>query len=290
MCKISIIIVNYKVADLVEQCIASIYEHTKGVEFEVFMVDNASGDGVVERISSKFPEVTIIANNQNLGFATACNQGIEMAHGEYILLLNPDTELRDDAISKIVSKMDQDQQIGIAGVHLLNPDGSHQSSGVRRFPRPLDQLLLMLKVPHMGPIGRIGLMRPINRYLMSDFDYTHDADVDQVMGAFFCIRHEVIKKIGFLDRGYFLWFEEVDFCKRAKNAGWCIRYFHDIEVIHHRGTSFKLVETFIKQTWMRRSLRRYMRKHHGRLVWLIFLILDPVFILLAAIAQIIKPK
>jgi hypothetical protein len=142
----------------------------------------------------------------------------------------------------------------------------------------------MLKVPHLVSL------KIIERYLMSDFDYHKQADVDQVMGAFFCIRRELINKIGPLDREFFIWYEEVDFCKRAKDSGWLIRYYPEIEVVHHRGTSFKLVETFKKQTWMRRSLRRYMRKHHGYLVWLMFLILDPVFILLAFIAQIIKPK
>lgn len=285
MTNVSIIIVNYKVAELVERCVASIYEYTQGVSFEIFLIDNASGDGVVERIRSRYPEVQIIANDKNLGFATACNQGIKLSRGEYVLLLNPDTELKDDAISKVFNKMQDDQKVGIAGIHLVNPDGTHQSSGVRRFPKPLDQLLIMLKVPHL--FGDIGSVR---QYLMHDFDYRGSADVDQVMGAFFCIRRAVIDQVGPLDQGYFIWFEEVDFCRRAKNAGWRIRYYADIEAIHHRGTSFGQVSTFRKQTWIRNSLRRYMHKHHGLVAWLLFLILEPVFILLAIIAQIIKPK
>ena len=287
---VSIIIVNYKVAGLVERCIASVYEYTQDVKFEIYLIDNASGDDVVQRISSKFPGVNIIANNRNLGFATACNQGIQLSRGEFVLLLNPDTELKDDAISKVVAKMHLEQDVGIAGIHLLNPDGTHQSSGVRRFPRPLDQLLILLKVPHMGPIGRIGLIRPIDKYLMSNFDYRDTQDVDQVMGAFFCIRCDLINQIGPLDQKFFLWFEEVDFCCRAKNANWRVRYYHDIDVVHHRGTSFGQVSTFRKQAWMRRSLRRYMRKHHGLAVWFMFLVLEPIFVLLAIISQIIKPK
>jgi len=284
MTKVSIIIVNYKVADLVQRCISSVYEYTQDVSFEIYLIDNASGDDIVPRISTKFPKVNIIANNQNLGFATACNQGIQLSRGEFVLLLNPDTELKDDAISKIVEKMRIEPKVGIAGIHLVNPDGSDQSSGVRRFPKPLDQLLIMLKIPH--------LFRPksVANYLMSDFDYRDTTDVDQVMGAFFCIRRELINQIGPLDQGFFIWFEEVDFCRRTKNAGWRVRYYHDIEAIHHRGTSFGQVSTFRKQAWIRRSLRRYMKKHHRIAAWLLFVILEPIFILLAAAAQIIKPK
>ncbi len=285
MTDVSIIIVNYKVADLVERCIASVYEHTKGVKFEIYLIDNASGDDVVPRISAKFPEVNIIANNENLGFASACNQGIQLCRGEFVLLLNPDTELKDDAISKVVDKMRGEQDVGIAGIHLLNTDGTHQSSGVRHFPKPLDQLLIMLKVPHL--LGDIG---PVRKYMMHDFDYRDTQDVDQVMGAFYCVRRKLIEQIGPLDQGFFIWFEEVDFCRRAKNANWRIRYYHDVEAYHHRGTSFGQVSTFRKQAWIRRSLRRYMKKHHGPAAWLLFVILEPVFIILAAGAQIIKPK
>jgi len=281
----SIVIVNYKVAELVEQCIDSVYAHTKGVSFEVFLVDNASGDDVVQRISSKHPEVNIIANNENLGFASGCNQGIELAQGDFVLLLNPDTELKGDAISSIVTKMRADAEVGIGGVHLVNPDGTHQSSGVRRFPKPLDQLLIMFKVPHL--FGDVG---PIGKYMMHDLDSSESQYVDQVMGAFFCIKRDLIRTIGPLDRGFFIWFEEVDFCKRTVDAGKRVRYYADIEVIHHRGASFGQVATIKKQKWIRNSLRRYMRKHHGCGAWLMFAILEPVFILLAVVSQIIKPK
>ncbi len=282
---VSIIIVNYKVADLVERCIASVYEYTKGVNFEIYLVDNASGDDVVPRISSKFPEVNIVANNKNLGFAAACDQGIELSRGEFVLLLNPDTELKDDAISQVVSKMQTDREVGVGGVHLVNPDGTHQSSGVRRFPGVLDQLLIMLKIPHL--FGEVG---PVKRYLMSNLDYAESQDVDQVMGAFFCIRRELMQKIGMLDPGFFIWFEEVDFCKRAVDSGYRVRYYADIDVVHHRGASFGQVATIKKQRWIRNSLRRYIRKHKGVPAWLLFVLLEPVFIVLAIMAQIIKPK
>ncbi len=285
MTKVSIILVYYKAGDLAEKCLDSIYQHTHGVDFEIFLVNNNAGDPFVDQIQSKFPEVQIITNNKNVGFATACNQGIKLSRGEFVLLLNPDTELKDDAISKVVEKMKLEQKVGIAGVHLINPDGSHQSSAVRQFPRPLDQLLIMLKIPHL--FGDVG---PVRKYLMHDFDYKATTDVDQVMGAFFCIRRSVIDQIGPLDPKYFLWFEEVDFCRRAKNTGWIVRYYANVEAIHHRGVSFGQVSTFRKQAWMRNSLRRYMRKHHGVATWFMFLIFEPLFILLAIIAQIIKPK
>ncbi len=289
MSDVSIIIVNYKVADLVERCIESIFEHTKGVNFEVILVDNASMDNVVPRISSRFKNVNIIANNRNLGFAAACNQGIEIAQGEFVLLLNPDTELKDDAISSIVANMRCDHGVGIGGVHLVNPDGSHQTSQVRRFPRLIDQLLVMLKIPHLISNPK-HLPNPLKSYLMTDFNWKSSQDVDQVMGAFFCIKRELIGEIGPLDSGFFIWFEEVDFCRRAVDAGWRVRYYADIEVIHHRGASFGQVATFKKQTWIRRSLRRYMKKYFGFAAWLLFVILEPLFILFAIGAQVIKPR
>lgn len=255
---ISIIIVSWNTRELLKKCLASIYANTQGASFEIFVVDNGSRDGTVEMARREFTNVTVIANEANRGFADANNQGIKRALGRYILLLNPDTELKSDALSRMAEWMDTKPSCGIAGCHLLNADLSHQNS-VRRFPGVSDQTIILLKLHHLFP-----RIPPIQSYLADDFDYEKESPVDQVMGAFFMIRREVIKKIGTLDeRNFFNWFEEVDFCRRAREAGYEIWYTPVAEIIHHYGQSFKQVMQFAKQRMWNRSLRRYFRKHHS---------------------------
>ena len=125
---------------------------------------------------------------------------------------------------------------------------------------------------------------------MRGFDYSQSADVDQVMGALFCIRRELLEEIGSLDDAFFMWYEEVDYCRRAMEAGWRVRYFADISARHKKGASFDRVLTIKKQAMLRRSIRRYMFKHHGALVGSLFLTLEPVFWLTGFIASIAKPR
>lgn len=279
----SIVTVNFKTADYLERMLASLFEKTRGCEFEVFVVENASGDDL-SALEARFPSVKFIYSQSNLGFAGGCNLAIREAAGDFVILVNPDVVFTSDAISAVVSKMRANENVGIGGISLKNPDGTQQAC-VWRFPRPSDQLLLLLKAHHV-----FKHLRPINRWLCADFDYAKTADVDQVMGAFFCIRRELFERIGPLDDGFFMWYEEVDFCKRAKDAGWQVRYFADISVEHKKGSSFERVATIKKQKMIRRSLRRYMRKHFGLGAWLLFTLPEPLYVLLAVIASVIKPK
>lgn len=266
---ISIIIVSWNTRNLLKKCLQSIYEHANGVSFEIFVVDNGSRDGTVEMVRREFTNVTAIANEANRGFAGANNQGIQKAKGQYILLLNPDTELKNDALLRMDEWMDAKPACGIAGCHLLNADLSHQNS-VRRFPSVSDQTIILLKLHHLFP-----RLSPIRHYLIDDFDYEKESPVDQVMGAFFMIRREVIKKIGMLDeRNFFNWFEEVDFCRRARGAGYEVWYTPIAEIVHHYGQSFKQVMPFAKQRMWNRSLRRYFRKHHSVIVYSIIVIVS----------------
>ncbi|OGL95180.1 hypothetical protein A2348_02565 [Candidatus Uhrbacteria bacterium RIFOXYB12_FULL_58_10] len=280
---ISIVTVSYKTTDYVYAMLSSLFKHAYGAEMEVFVVINGDGTDSGE-LQAAFPTVRFIVSDKNLGFAGGNNLAIAEARGEFILLVNPDVVFTENAIQGIRDRMRRDADVGVGGISLKNPDGSQQDC-VWRFPTPIDQLLLMLKVPHLFP--NVG---PIRRYLMKDFDYAVTQDVDQVMGAFFCIRRETLAQIGLLDDGFFMWYEEVDFCKRARNAGWKARYYADVSVSHRKAGSFRRVGTFKKQGMVRRSLRRYMKKHHGNAAWFLFVMLDPLFVLLAVIASIIKPQ
>lgn len=279
---ISLVTVSYKTLDYVEAMLASLFAHVRRDDLEVFVVVNGDGSDP-SRLQAAYPRVRFIVSDTNLGFAGGCNLAIRESTGEFVILVNPDVTFDSDAVSAIEERMRRDASVGVGGISLRNPDGSPQPC-VWRFPTPIDQLLLLAKVPHAFPN-----LPPIRRYLMRDFDYGQSADVDQVMGAFFCIRRAVLDQIGPLDDGFFVWYEEVDFCRRAKNAGWSVRYYHDVSAFHKGGGSFDRVSTLRKQRMMRRSLRRYMRKHFGLGAWLLFAALDPLFVLLAYAAALIKP-
>ncbi len=277
---ISVITVNYKTADYLCIMLESLFKNNKG-NFEVFVVNNDTEDNL-DLLVSKYSKVKFINTEKNLGFAGACNIAIKKAKGDYVLLVNPDIVFIDDAINQIEIKMNENLSVGVGGVSLKNIDGSQQKC-VWRFPTPLNQLLLLLKIHHIKKN-----IRPISRWRFDDFDYTKTQSVDQVMGAFFCIRRTILEEVGLLDDKYFIWYEEVDFCKRVKNAGYEIKYFSDISALHKKGSSFDRVGTLTKQNILRKSIRRYIKKHHGNIFWIMFILLDPVFFVLSFIASIVK--
>jgi len=279
---LSIIIVNWKVKDLLKKCLQSIFEQTKNISFEVFVVDNASSDGSVEMVREKFPQVDLIASSENLGFAKGNNLAIKKSRGRYILLLNPDTEILDNALEKMVRFMDAHLDCGISGCNLLNPDLSLQPS-VRAFPNLASQAFILLKIHHLLPHTKT-----IYKYLVQNFDYEKMQEVDQVMGAFMMIRREVIEKIGMLDEKFWIWFEEVDFCKRAKSASFKILYTPKAKIIHYFGQSFKQAMGVKKQKDFNRSLSYYFKKHGIKGEWLAIQILRPLSLFLAWLAQSFK--
>ncbi len=272
---VSVVIVNWKVKDLLRRCLASLWRETKGVSFEALVVDNDSRDGSVEMIAREFPEATLLANNRNVGFAAGNNPAIARARGEFVLLLNPDTELTEDTLAKLVAFMRQNPHVALLGPRLVGGDGKLQPS-VRRFPTFASQALIMLKLHHAFP--RLGALR---QYFAADFDYAKAASVDQVMGAAFLIRRTLLEEIGLLDERFFIWFEEVDFCKRAKDAGFQVWYSPAATVLHHGGESFSQEFGPKKQGYFNDSLRKYFLKHHGVLPWLGLTVLHPISMALA---------
>ncbi len=255
MIKLSIVIVNWNVRSLLEECLRSVFQYAPKDSFEVFVVDNASSDGSAEMVSASFPVVHLIKNIHNLGFATACNQAIRQACGEYVLLLNPDCQITADAFNGLVSFFDNHPKAGIVGCRILNADDSSQQS-IRRFPTILSQIAMMFKVHHLFP--RLPLFQ---NYLAADFDYSQTQQVDQPMGAVFLLRKSMLDTLGLLDEQFFVWFEEVDLCKRAKDAGWEIWYDADVTVVHYQGQSFKQQDVITKQINSFASCRKYLWKH-----------------------------
>ncbi len=253
--KISIIIVSWNVQALLEKCLSSIKKYTPGIELEVIVCDNASSDDTVTMVRSSFPDVTLIANTENKGFAAANNQAILQATGEYILLLNPDTELVEESLAQAVSIMENQPEIGIIGCKHLNPDYTLQPS-VRRSPTLLAIALIISKIAKFFP-----KLPPLQWYLARDFDYDYATAVEQVAGSWMFIRRDVFDRIGLLDEKFFIWFEEVDLCTRARAAGFVIWYTPDIRIMHYGGQSFKQQLTVKKQQMFIKSAWYYFSKH-----------------------------
>jgi hypothetical protein len=286
--QISIIIVNWKVSDLVGALLYSIAKETKGITYEIFVVDNDSDDDIREVVVGFLEghpgvKTHFIGNDRNLGFAAANNLAISQASGRYVVLLNPDTELKDDALSKMVAWMDAHPDVGLAGPKLLNADGTLQPS-VRALPRLLDQTLILLKAHRYARN-----LPPLKRYFEDAFDYGKTQDVEQLMGAALFVRKDVFTKIGLLDEAFFIWFEEVDFCRRAQTAGFRVVYVSDIAIVHHGGESFSKSFTMTKQKYFNDSMMAYFRKHHRARAWALAVPLA-VGLGLAAVVSIFRRK
>ncbi|MFA5936185.1 MAG: glycosyltransferase [Patescibacteria group bacterium] len=255
-----IVIVSWNVEKLLDRCLRSLPEACRGLTWDVVVVDNASADGSVNRARKIAQEtgmsLTIIANEDNRGFAKACNQGMEGRNARYVLLLNPDTECPRESLAKLVREADRHPKAGIFGPKLSYPDGRFQES-VRRFPNVWNQLLILLKLHHV-----FSWLPSLKKYFARDLDPKNEADVDQVMGACFLIRGDVVEKIGGLDERYFIWFEEVDYCRMVREAGWTVRYLPSVTIVHHGGQSFAQVFSTKKQGMFNDSLKKYFAKWH----------------------------
>lgn len=258
---LSIIIVNWQTRDYLKNCLKSIFDNLREIDYEIFVVDNNSKDGSVEMVKNQFPQVNLIVNSKNEGFAQANNLALEKAHGRFILLLNPDTLVIDNSFKKALDFLEKNPQVGILGGKILNPDFSLQPS-VRAFPDFLSQTLILLKLHHLFPNFFV-----FKKYFCQNFNYKEKQEVDQVMGAFFFVRREVLEQIGFFDENFHIWFEEVDFCFRAKKAGWKVVYFPETQIVHFGGRSFAQVLPWTKQKIFNQSLIYFFKKHHSKTEW-----------------------
>lgn len=281
---ISIIIVNWKVRDLLDQCLASIFAYQKNYILEIFVVDNASGDGSVEMVRKKYPTVNLIPLEKNIGFGPANNLALKKSTADYIFLLNPDTEITAGFFDIILDYAKNHPQLAVVGPRIINQDGSQQDS-IRRFPDLLSQILILLKLKNVLHNNIL-----LNRYLCKDFDYSQEQSVDQIMGAAMFIKREVFDKIGLFDEKFFIWFEEVDLCKRIIKAGLEIKYFPQAKIIHWGGKSFSKNHLIKKQIIFNRSLLYYFIKHKALWQTVIILCLWPLNIILTLVYALFSNK
>jgi len=259
---ISIIIINFNTVSLLKQCLDSVYAKTEDISYEIMVVDNASSDGSYAMLRKEFPEVHLIQNQENRGFAAANNQAIPLANGEYIVLLNSDTVLLNNALKIMYDFMASYSSAGICGPQLLNPDGSIQKS-VAEFPT-MEKIINSFIAPVAGKELFVSKYDPIF------FDYTTQKEISgaALTGACLMIRKKLFNELGLLDENYFFYLEEADWSLSAIKKGWEIWLVANAKVMHHHMASVKQNrndELKIKiKTGQVKSLQYFYRKHYSQ--------------------------
>lgn len=256
---ISVLLVSYNTAELTINALDSLFASIGDFEIEVYVVDNASKDNSVALIKDKYPDITLIENKENVGFGRANNQSLELATGEYILLLNTDASVQPDILQKTVKYMEAQPKIGVLGLRLVGTNGEIQPS-CRYFPTPLNLCIDRLGLNWLFP--QIKLVDDVN------WDPELTQQCDWVPGCYYLVRKETINDVGFFDPLYFLYSEEVDHCFAVKKGGWDVVYYADASVVHIGGESAKSVgeiSTVSRQVPLLQieSELLYFRKNHG---------------------------
>jgi GT2 family glycosyltransferase len=232
--KISIIVVNYNVEFFLEQCLNSVREALKDVSGEVLVVDNNSIDNSVSMVAEKFPEFTLIANKDNLGFSKANNQGMKIAKGEYILLLNPDTVVQEDTFSKVLHFMDEHPDAGGLGVKMVDGKGRFLPESKRGLPTPAVAFWKLFGFSTLFPKSKF-----FGQYHLGYLDKNENHKIQILSGAFMLMRQEALNKVGLLDEAFFMYGEDIDLSYRLTQGGFNNYYFADTSIIHYKGESTK---------------------------------------------------
>ncbi len=252
---LSVCIVNWNVRPLLHQCLLALPDATVCLTAETIVVDNASTDNSTS-LREVFPHVRWLQNTVNVGFSRANNQAITLSRGRHVCFLNPDTIPQPGSLTSLVHYLDTHPDVGIVGPQLRYPDGSLQPSRYR-FPTVLTALL------ESTPIAWRWANNPwARRYHCADRPVDQEQEVDWLNGACLVVRREVLETIGGFDEGFFMYSEEMDLCRRAREAGWRVVYVPQAVVIHHEGKSSQQVAT-ARHVYFNRSKVRYFHKHHG---------------------------
>jgi hypothetical protein len=265
--RLSTVIVNWNTSRLLDACLEAIYRHAPELDFEVIVVDNASADFDEAAFRSRSPQARLIVNETNVGYARANNQAIADSSGEYVLLLNADTEVTEGALSRLVGFMDAHPEAAAAGCRLVRPDGTLERS-CRSFPEPASVAAEFFRLSRLFPRSR-----RFGAYRMTWFGYDEEALVDQPMGSCLILSRKAIGDVGVFDEDFPIFFNDVDWCYRARQAGWKVYFTPAAEVIHHGAASTSQVRAEMRRE-SHRSLARFYRKHYrGKLFppiyWLI---------------------
>lgn len=274
---LSVVIVNWNARQLTTDCIESIYRNKlsdkNAGSIEIILIDNGSSDDSVFEISEKFPGVRILSNKENLGYAVACNQGMRIARGKYVLLLGNDTVLKGDALESCVNFLDNESSCGAVGCRLIYPSGELQGN-CKRFPKLRNAFYTYLSLNRLN-----------YDYDMLWFDYGSTTEVEQIATTFLMIRNEQLKKIGYFDEQYRILYNDVDLCRKIRETGYRIFFLHTAEVIHHGCHSTKRADYKVRKI-MYGDIYRYYRNRFG----IRAILLKPILLFRLAFIIIIKNK
>lgn len=269
---LSIVIANWNTKKLITQCIESIQvKVSHSLKYEIIIIDNGSTDGSLEYLKSLGNKIILIANENNLGYAKACNQGMKIAQGKYTLLLGSDTIMHTGTLEKCAEFLDANPEIGGVGCKLLNPDGSVQNS-CKKFPKLSNAFYTYLS---LGKLNR--------DYDMTDFDYNHTKQVEQVATTFLMTRTELMKKIGYFDEAYRILYNDVDLCHRIYDAGYSIWFLHTCSITHYGSHSTKQADFPVRKK-MYGDIYRYYLNYFGFKAKFLY----PILVLRLAVVSTIK--
>ena len=267
---LSIIIVNYKTEELTSNCVDSIIKsNTKGLDYEVIVIDNDSQDGSIEAIEKQFPEVTIIKNTENQGFSKANNIGIKESSGDYVLLLNSDTIVEQNTLKGAIDFIKDHKHIGALGCKVLLPSGKLDPACKRSFPTPLNGLFHSLNLDTAFPDNV-----HFGAYNLTYVDENKTCSIDCIMGAFMLVPRTVINQVGPLDEDFFMYGEDIDWCYRIKNAGYQVMYYPEIRIFHHKKASGigkrnpKVIAAFYDSMTIFYN-KHYQEKYHKLTRWFV---------------------
>ncbi|MFQ5505978.1 MAG: glycosyltransferase family 2 protein [Planctomycetota bacterium] len=254
--EISILVLSWNTRALTLSCLDSLSRHSPRCPFEVLVVDNASEDGSADEIAIQRPEVRLIREDENTGYAAGNNKLARLARGDYLCLLNSDTEVRPGSLDSLRDFLAERPDYACAAPRLVGPDGTVQKACMR-FPTIATALVYDMWYRRLPLLRRIE-----DRYYMRDFDHLHDQDVEQPPGTCLMIRRDVWRELGGMDERLWLFFNDVDLCRRVRDRGFRVRYLAGPEVLHHGGESTGLFGSMVEE-WARNRLE-YYRKHYGR--------------------------
>jgi hypothetical protein len=267
-CDLTVVIVSFNTREVLRRCLQTLATEAGRLALEVLVVDNGSRDGSVEMLATDFPEIRLIRAERNLGFAAANNLLLALGQGRYRVLLNSDAFLLPGSLRRAMEHMDREPATGLGGGRLIGEDGSWQPSA-RQFPSVFNDFLSLTGLAH-----RFRESRFWGRADRTWADPMDETETDWVPGAFSIIRASVLQEIGVFDESFFLYYEEVDLCRRIKAAGYGVRYWPDVVVIHLGGESSKSILNATRSSsgaqltlWRLRSGYLYYRKHHGSSAW-----------------------
>ena len=259
---ISIIIVNYNTCRVTIDALQTVFASHTLFRYEVILIDNYSSDDSVRIIRELYPDVILIENQENVGFSRANNQGIRIAKGRYVLLLNSDTLIMQDTLETMVHFMDRHPDVGASGCKVLLPDGSLDKTCKRGFPTPLNSFY------YLSGFAKLFPRNPrFNQYTMSHLDPDQETPIDSLVGAFMMVRRETFEQVGLLDEAFFMYGEDIDWCYRIKQAGWQIYYYPRTHILHLKGASSRKKPLKITYEFHRAMILFHRKHYHGIYPW-----------------------